>query len=150
MLRFSYRRHTLHFRQEARTSRGSMKEHICYIIQAEDPKVPFRKAHGEASPLPGLSIDARPDFEISLQQFVSLLNEGVPYELLPGLEKFPSIRFALETALAEFSHDDAKKIFESSFYEGTPIPINGLVWMDDVQSMFDAAVQKAEQGFSCI
>src|SRR6476620_9726107 len=63
-----YQKHTLHFKFEAGTSRGILTEKDSYFLKIFDEKRPHLFGLGECSPLKGLSIDDRPDFEVYLNE----------------------------------------------------------------------------------
>lgn len=148
-LHYGYVKRALQFSFEAITSRGALKAHNAYLIYVKHPSNPGATGWGEASPLKGLSIDDVPDFEDQLKGFLSYLNEGnSPHQIDMG--GFPSIRFALETAQLDLINGGRRTLFENTFSKGTPIPINGLVWMSSIENMLDQAVKKAQEGFTCI
>lgn len=146
IIRASYSRHVLEFAKPARTSRGEMQAHTVYYVRLQQGQ---RTGLGEAAPLPGLSIDAVNDLEEKLALFCTQVNEGM-HPLDADLDRFPSIRFAFESALKTLQHDDAHLLFDTDFVKGKGIPINGLVWMDTPAAMLEQAAQKMEAGFSCI
>lgn len=149
MYRASFKKHQLELKKPARTSRNELKTHDVFYIRLQrlaDAKITY----GEAAPLKGLSPDDVPDFEGRLQQFCDMVNEGLAVEEL-DLELFPSIRFAFETASLGMKHEQAFKVFDTSFYNAQqPIEINGLVWMNETETMLAEAFEKAESGFSTI
>lgn len=146
MIRASYKKHELQFIKPARTSRGEMKTHSAYYINLQEGE---NTAWGEAAPLPGLSIDAVEGFEDRVNSFCTLINEGIhPNDL--DLQKFPSIRFAIESALKELGTSRKHVLFDTDFITGKGIPINGLVWMDTKEKMLDEASHKINEGFTCI
>jgi o-succinylbenzoate synthase len=109
---------------------------------------------GECGPLPGLSRDAQPDFEDILST-VLRKTEGRQIDAadeMIGLvpEGFPSITFGLETALRDLRHGGRRIIFENNFIQGSPLPINGLIWMGDRDFMIRQIDQKVAEGFTCI
>ncbi|MBA4055127.1 MAG: o-succinylbenzoate synthase, partial [Marivirga sp.] len=156
-LQASYFKKTFQFGFEARTSRGLMKDKLSWFIKIWDRSNPRVIGLGECGPLPGLSPDLRSDFEevlarclhqISVAQetaslFAGHLNEIVPVE-------YPSIRFGLETALLDLSHGGKRIIFENSFIKGSPIPINGLIWMGQQDFIIEQIDEKISKGFRCI
>jgi o-succinylbenzoate synthase len=154
----TYTPHVFKFNFKARTSRGLMKDKTSWFIRVYDPQQPEVMGIGECGPLPGLSIDARPDYEevlagvleafnqmeyTSVDDYVEISGKLVP----PG---FPSIRFGLETAVLDYSNGGKRVIFENSFVQGEPIPINGLIWMGDMDFMMNQINQKVAEGFRCI
>lgn len=141
-----YFKHLLQFKKPARTSRGEMQTHTAWIVVLTQG---HKTAYGEASPLPGLSIDDNNEFEKQLQLCCNLINDGAPAELLP-LTDYPALRFAFESALMGIKQEESFCYSQNTFYRGTPIPINGLVWMDDAEAMLLQAYEKIEAGFDCI
>ncbi|HRJ28999.1 MAG TPA: o-succinylbenzoate synthase [Cyclobacteriaceae bacterium] len=141
-----------HFGFDARTSRGRMKDKTSWFIKLRHEDNPNVFGLGESGPLPGLSVDDRPDFEEVLSQCV----ERVPtLQSLNDIEKivppgFPSIRFGFETAWLDLHHGGVRKIYDTPFVTGAPIPINGLVWMGDLDTMLQQVSIKIAQGFRCI
>lgn len=149
MYKYSYFKHALQFNFNARTSRGEIKTHYCYIIKVSDSKDDTIFGLGEASPLIGLSIDATDNFEDSLKEIINQLNQGVPIDLL-NLQLFPSVNFALETAILDLKNGGNRVLYHNGFVLGEPIAINGLIWMDSPSSMFSQVIKKVETGFNCI
>lgn len=157
-LQVEYEKRTFAFAFDARTSRGKMADKISWFIKIFDTASPTCIGYGECGPLPGLSVDDRPDFETILQQVTIALQE---LNAAPGMnafdvaaavvpEGFPSIRFGIETALLDFLNGGKKIIYHNTFVEGRPIAINGLVWMGDRDFMMKQVHDKIEQGFTCI
>lgn len=156
-LQASVSKKVFEFNFVARTSRGRMKERTCWFIKLWDESNAALFGIGECAPLPGLSIDDKPDFEIVLNQVaenvLSLKLESP--SLLKDVGKlvpveYPSIRFGLETALLDLKNGGKRIIFNNSFLASKPIPINGLVWMGDLDLMLQQASIKIEEGFRCI
>ncbi len=146
MITASYQSHELQFKKPARTSRGEMQTHrVFYITLKKDGHT----GYGEAAPLPGLSIDPIEQLEEKLKFCCTLINDGLPVDALP-LDGFPSLRFAFEMAHHSLQYEQEYKIFNSSFFDGTPIPINGLVWMNQTDDMLQEAFNRMEDGFTCI
>jgi o-succinylbenzoate synthase len=155
-LRTSLLRKTFHFNFKARTSRGLMQDKLSWFIKLWDDSSPKTVGIGECGPLPGLSIEYRPDLEDLLKRFLNEIN-GMAFEqstyntLMARLpEEFPSIRFAFETAWLDLQHGGRRVIFDNTFCKGTPIDINGLIWMGDLDFTMRQVDQKIEAGFNCI
>ncbi|MEI7977776.1 MAG: o-succinylbenzoate synthase [Bacteroidota bacterium] len=145
---FTYRKHILQFNKPATTSRGSMQTHTVFYILKTDV-LTKNTGIGEAAPLPGLSIDFVENFETHLQFILNQLNNGFKLEDI-DLENWPSIQFAVETALADLKYGGIRKICENDFIQNIPIAINGLVWMNNADEMLAEAAQKIEAGFNCL
>jgi o-succinylbenzoate synthase len=149
-LHTEYFKQIFHFNFDARTSRGRMKEKVSWFVKIWSSEDPSCFGLGECGPLPGLSIDDRPDFEEVLKRCLQKLTDStqsVDTIVPPG---FPAIRFGIETALLDLKYGGERLIFDNSFFKGTPIPINGLVWMGDMDSMLQQVSMKIEKGFRCI
>jgi o-succinylbenzoate synthase len=144
---FAYLKRDLAFSFEAKTSRGAISTHQSFLVYAKN--LNGKIGWGEAAPLKGLSIDYLPQFEEQLSAFLQLLNEGISFKELP-LQEFPSIQFAIETALLDLENGGTQTLFPSPFLSGNPIAINGLVWMAELDHMYQEAISKAQQGYDCI
>ncbi|WP_017729832.1 o-succinylbenzoate synthase [Nafulsella turpanensis] len=152
-----YTTHTLRFKFPAGTSRGVLEEKKSFYIIISDGK---KQGIGEAGPLPGLSIDDRPDLEEKLQEVC----DKVSMEEAPASEEnalwlarnicgteWPSLCFALETALLDWLHGGRRVIFKNSFVSGEQaLPINGLIWMGEKKQMQERLEQKLSAGFQCL
>lgn len=153
-LKASYSKSTFKFNFKARTSRGLMRDKASWFIKIWHDDKPDVMGIGECGPLPGLSTDDRPDFEEVLQQVVTQIEQQSVTEwkraatLVP--EGFSSILFAVETALLDLQNGGKRVIFQNEFVGGKPIPINGLIWMGDLDFMMDQINKKIAQGFTCI
>ena len=53
-------------------------------------------------------------------------------------------------ALLDLYHGGERKVFDSPFFQGNAIPINGLIWMADTANMLYHAEKKIREGFNCI
>jgi O-succinylbenzoate synthase len=141
---------------DARTSRGPMRDKRSWFIRISDTRYPNVVGIGECGPLPGLSVDDVPHFETVLGDVLQRI-EG--QEVPPNIEewvrqivpaRYPSVTFGLETALLDLVHGGKRLLFDNDFARGVPVPINGLVWMSDVESMLRQANQLVGRGFTCI
>ncbi|WP_258105555.1 o-succinylbenzoate synthase [Marinoscillum sp. MHG1-6] len=153
-----YKDYTLDFKFEAGTSRGVMRQHRAYLLKiSANGLSPF--GYGEAAPLPRLSVDDFEELEPVLLELINNLrrcelpsNQKDVFDLVAELVSpaFPSVRFALETALLDLLHRGNQIIFPSEFLKGQSIPINGLIWMGDQDFMRTQVDKKLEAGFTCI
>ncbi|MEN8248280.1 MAG: o-succinylbenzoate synthase [Bacteroidota bacterium] len=151
--------HILEFRFQAKTSRGSLKNHKTWYLKIWDDIDPGSVGYGECAPFEGLSVDDRPDFEDKLEiEVIKIRRCNIPTsveEVNTLVEKIdiqmPSVRFGFETALRDLFYKGRRKIFDSPFYdERDPITINGLVWMGDKLLMLERLENKIARGFDCI
>lgn len=159
-LKASFKKHTLQFKFAAGTSRGTLREKNTWYIRLWDDSNQEIVGIGEAAPLVKLSIDDVPEFEDVLERVVADIdkveipkNEGEINELVQKLvsPKFPSIQFGLETAFLDLLHGGERIIFDNSFSKGeVGIPINGLVWMGDMEDMLLQLTSKIDSGYNCI
>jgi O-succinylbenzoate synthase len=162
-LQATFVKKTFQFGFKARTSRGLMRDKTSWFIKLWDDRDPLVTGLGECGPLPGLSIDARPDFEDVLRETLQTISdqqlsvEGAPETLPiphPILEAvppdFPAILFGLETAWLDLLQGGRRLLYQNKFSAGQPIPINGLIWMGDLDFMMNQINQKIAQGFTCI
>ncbi|MDA0196598.1 MAG: o-succinylbenzoate synthase [Bacteroidetes bacterium] len=158
-LKLDFQKYTLDFKFKAGTSRGILSSRDIWIIKLWDEASPQVYGLGESGPLKGLSIDDRPDLE---DQIIDLKNK-IGYHSIPqkeekdGLveilvrEEFPSLRFALETALLDLINGGKRIIFDNPFSRSeAEIPINGLVWMGDKDFMLSQIDAKIEAGYDCL
>jgi o-succinylbenzoate synthase len=155
----SYTKHVLKFSFDARTSRGALREKPAYFIKIWDEKNPDIFGIGECGPLPKLSPDDKPEFEEFLAEKVaSLGNQNIPQRTEDVYDwvsrnipvEWPSIRFGFETAWFDYFNGGKRQVFKSSFYEGKPIAINGLIWMGALETMLLQITDKVDQGYDCI
>lgn len=152
-LQANFNKRVFHFNFDARTSRGKMRDKTSWFIRVWDMQKPEVVGIGECGPLPGLSPDDRPDFEERLAEFISQVPDYGPdiiriAEYIP--HEFPSIRFGMETAMLDLVNGGRRIVYDNRFHSGTPIPINGLVWMGDMDLMLQQVSIKISQGFRCI
>jgi o-succinylbenzoate synthase len=134
----------------AGTSRGVLHDKHSWFLKLTDNERPGVTGWGECSPVWGLS----PENETGLEKKLTELSQRIEqfdFFLRTGLAEFPSIRFALETALIDFMHGGKQICFETPFTSGkTGIVINGLVWMNTPENALADARKKIESGFNCI
>jgi o-succinylbenzoate synthase len=154
-LQADYFQKTFQFKFRARTSRGLMRDKTSWFVRIWDTSDPGRVGVGECGPLPGLSVDFNTGFEDAVKQSISrwidrqstditVLDEVVP-------PRHPSLMFALETALLDFQNGGMRTIFDNGFVKGrVKIPINGLIWMGDMDFMMNQINEKIALGFRCI
>ena len=142
-LDFSIFHRELQFRFEAKTSRNSLRSKDCWIIQAFD-KESKQTGLGECSPIWGLSPESKEFLE---GEFDKLLQGKL---LSPKDTQSPALRFALEQILLDIKAP-SHVLFPSRFATGQEgIPINGLVWMNDIPTMTRQVAEKIDAGFHCI
>lgn len=138
-------RHQLLFRSPAKTSRDTLTSRDVYYIILED-HVSGISGIGECAPIWGLSTETKSIIEESLLKLESKSMNMAQFETM--ISDCSSIHFALETALLDLKHGGKKIIFPDLTM--TEIPINGLVWMNSYDQMFEEAVEKISQGYTTV
>jgi o-succinylbenzoate synthase len=132
----SWLKHSLQFRNPARTSRNTLRVHQVHYIIIKGPK---GVGVGEYAPIPGLSTEGKDDFEKLWLEWRATDFNG---DLTLWRKRSSAFAFALETAFYHYENG-----LDAPFHS---IPINGLIWMADLPTMYKNAIEKINQGFTCI
>lgn len=147
MLRAEWAPYNLDFRFTAVTSRERMKRKSTYFVRVYDTSCPEVKGLGECALFRGLSADDVPDYEAVLTaacRDIERFPESVPVA-------FSSIKFGLETAMADLRSGGVMKPYPGAWADGkSEIVINGLVWMGTRDEMHARIREKLEAGFRCV
>lgn len=154
----SIQQHSLQFKFDAGTSRGSLSEKSTWYLKLFSGNQLL--GIGEAGPLRGLSMEPLEQMEMELEKVCQQLTDLEVPKTLEEVFKiaqsicstdFPSIQFAVETSLLDAMQGGQKQIFDTPFYHGNErIPINGLIWMGTEEFMQKQIEEKLEAGFDCI
>ena len=105
---------------------------------------------GECAPLPKLSCDDLPDYDEVLRRHCGSVCARGSIDV-EAMRDVPSMLFGLETAWRQLHAGGSMALSDSPFSRGEEgIPINGLVWMGDFDTMARRLEQKLDQGFSCV
>lgn len=140
----------LHFKQPAGTSRGVYTTRKVWYLHLTSPDYPGRTGIGECAPLPALSCDDLPDYENILAGACRRLEQCGGELDADALRDYPSILFGLETALRHLL-TGSWALYDTDFSQGKAgIPINGLIWMGDFDTMLSRIEEKMAAGFRCI
>ncbi|HIP36863.1 MAG TPA: o-succinylbenzoate synthase [Crocinitomix sp.] len=151
MLKGSWEKLTLQFKQPSGTSRGVLTEKDSWLIKIWDDKNPDIYGIGEASIIKTLSPDWNLSYESKINTVCQNISEYDSIRKLETLNTYPSIQFAIETALLDLQNGGKSIIFKSGFTnQNEPILINGLIWMGTKNFMLSQIKEKIEAGFSCI
>lgn len=146
-MRLAYTPFMLHFKEPAGTSRGVLNSKQTCLIKVWDEKEPSRFGIGEAAVFEGLSKEAGSGYEYKLIETLA----NVALGRATDLTEYPSIQFGLEQAILDYTNGCRGVYFPSSFTQGNSyIPINGLVWMGDIETMLRRLESKIDAGFKCI
>lgn len=149
MMKAAWCKYELRFRFTAITSRESMNRKNTYFIKIWSSDHPATIGLGEAGLFRGLSCDDRPGYE---EKLAEVCRDIDIYAANPSLlSDWPSIRFAVETAVADLSNGGKHIIFPSDWTSGEKgISINGLIWMGDRETMHRRITAKLAEGWNCI
>jgi o-succinylbenzoate synthase len=146
MLTASYIKHTLKFLNPVGTSRGVLREKESWFIKISDSLSPDVFGIGECSLIPGLSTDRLEDFESVLKFATQNIEILRPNDL--QFRDHPSIQFGFETAMQDLNTGGKRILKASDFSTGKyGVPINGLIWMGEKNSMKKQVREKIDQGF---
>lgn len=150
--------HQLAFKFDAGTSRGTLRTKSTWFLKIYHNEQLI--GVGEAGPLIRLSIEDFKFMPFELERVVNGLKgmtlpdsreEVFKMAKLLAKSTYPSIRFAIETALLDAMNGGQRMLFNTPFFkEQEHIPINGLVWMGEKDFMEEQIQQKLKQGFNCI
>ncbi len=152
MLHTTIERRDLLFKTPATTSRGTYKTRTIRLIHLTDDDRPGVEGVGECSPLPDLSCDAMDatDFDMLIIAVCEDLCETGEIDR-EALRPYPSILFALESAMWQLRRNGTPFLSDTPFARGEAgIPINGLVWMGTFDQMMARMNEKVQTGFRCV
>lgn len=150
MLKAEIKKHTLKFINPGGTSRGILRIKKSWFVILYDDSNPDIKGIGECSIIDGLSSDDYPDYEVELQKICSQIDKNSSLTDVV-FDKFPSIRFGIETALLDLKNNANKILFPSEFTSAMDtLSINGLIWMGAPAFMRQQIETKVAEGYKCI
>ncbi|MCX2719446.1 o-succinylbenzoate synthase [Lentiprolixibacter aurantiacus] len=142
-----YIKYLLNFKVPGGTSRGILTEKETWFLLLQQGN---SVGIGECGIFRGLSYDDLPDYEEKLKWVCSNIHLGKD-QLLKELAEYPSIQFGLEQAMLSLGSENPFVLFPSDFTaDQDTIPINGLIWMGDLDFMQQQIRDKIEQGFKCL
>ncbi len=139
-----------HFKEPAGTSRGVYRTRTSRFVRLTCDDMPGIAGVGECAPLPRLSCDDVPDYDAVLRRHCDDVCARGSIDV-EALRDWPSMLFGLETAWRQLHAGGSTALSATPFARGQEgIPINGLVWMGDFDTMAARLEQKLAQGFSCV
>lgn len=141
-MRWKYEHKTLQFIKPAKTSRDTLHARDIWILQLIDSGGNV-VGEGEVAPLWGLSKETKEEVLTELSRLV--LSENCNEET----STLSSVQCAIDAALAGF-HSGQKDFPFLPKKELHAIPINGLIWMNDIESMRVEGRRKFDEGSRCI
>jgi len=135
----------LTFKQPAGTSRGTMyKKRSWFVVLEKDGIMGI----GECGLFSGLSSDDRVGYDRRLIDALSAIENNAFH--ISSLKNWPSMAMGIETAFRDLNSGGNRTIFKNDFQAGSPIAINGLVWMGNRESMLNQIEDKITAGFNCV
>jgi len=150
MLKAGYFPYIFHFKVPGGTSRGILTEKPSWILKLWDSSESEIFGLGEVSIIPGLSPEPIDKLLIELDHLVDEPSVYVNSNSRK-LANFPSLQFAIETALLDLKQGGRRILFPSEFTQGLKgIRTNGLIWMGAKEEMLLRVQEKLQQGFRCI
>ena len=141
-MRWIFSHRILKFNKPAKTSRDVLTERDSWIIQLVDSDG-IVLGEGEVAPLWGLSKETKEEVLFELDRITKIENS------IEVSSSVSSVQCAIDAALAGFHSKQIDFPFLTK-NELNPIPINGLIWMNDVESMLTEARRKFDEGSRCI
>ena len=146
MKKANYFQHLLQFKRPGGTSRGILHTKETFILEITERN---KKGIGECAIFRGLSSDDVPHYEEQLQWLCDHINDDEAL-IKENLLEFPSLWFGYEQAIRNLTFG-SDIYFENDFTKGnSPIKINGLIWMGNVDFMREQIEEKLNLNFDCI
>lgn len=150
MIHATWKELTLTPRFPLGTSKGVISERTVWYLIAWHADRPQVRGIGEAALFPGHSKEFPADVRTKL---LELCADTTNWEqrLRGDLVQVPSVRFAVEQCLRDLQVSGSKVLFPSEFTLGRQgIPINGLVWMGDKDTMRERIKAQIDGGNRCV
>lgn len=141
--------HRMPFRRPGTTSRGTLTQRTAFFLSLSHPD--FEKAGlGEASPLPGLSLDTWTESGNFPLGFLEAWEASDLETVNRHLDCQPALKMGVEMAVLNLIAQQEHHWFPSPFQSGEGILINGLVWMGGIQDMEKQAESLLNEGFKAL
>ena len=141
-MRWIFSHRILQFNKPAKTSRDVLFTRDSWILQLVDSEASIL-GEGEVAPLWGLSKETKEEVLSELDRITKIENS------IEVSSSVSSVQCAIGAALAGFHSKQIDFPFLPK-NELNAISINGLIWMDDVESMLTEARRKFKEGSRCI
>jgi o-succinylbenzoate synthase len=141
-MRWIFSHRILQFNKPAKTSRDVLKERDSWMLQLVDSDG-IVLGEGEVAPLWGLSKETKEEVLSELDRITNIEHSTEVSSYVS------SVQCAIDAALAGFYSKQIDFPFLSK-NELSAIPINGLIWMDDIEAMRIEARRKFDEGSRCI
>ena len=148
-LKLHWKKYLLRFHESRGTSRGILTEKPTWYLYTLDVSTKSLLAVSECSPIPKLSIDDLDSLESALKNLCEHFNASGDFPAI-DYPAYPCIQFGIESQKQQLAstlgHPEVSEF--SSGKKG--ILINGLIWMDTIDSMISQIKAKLESGFHCL
>ena len=132
------------------TSKGVINVRTVWYLIAWDTDRPQVRGIGEAALFPGHSKEFPADVRTKLLELCADTSNW-EQRLHDDLVHVPSVRFAVDQCLRDLQVSGSKVLFPSEFTLGRAgIPINGLVWMGDKNTMRERFKAQIDGGNRCM
>jgi o-succinylbenzoate synthase len=141
-MRWIFSHRILQFNKPAKTSRDVLFTRDSWILQLVDSDASVL-GEGEVAPLWGLSKETKEEVLSELDRITKIENS------IEVSSSVSSVQCAIDAALAGFHSKQIDFPFLPK-NELNAISINGLIWMDDVESMLTEGRRKFKEGSRCI
>ena len=144
-----WKKHCLKFYKPSGTSRGILTEKPTWYLYTRERSSKALLTVSECSPIPGLSIDNLDTIEDVLENICNTYNTSGKFPAI-DFPAYPCIQFGIESHERQRSGKPGEPTI-SEFHSGKKgIRINGLIWMDTIESMLIQIKAKLESGFRCL
>lgn len=151
MLKARFTPYTLSFAFVAHTSRETFRTKQTYLIEIVDTENPDVAGRGEVAVFPSLQ-PSFTNFENFEAELAEVCDDIVDYAAGRPLPLNSAIRFGVETALGDIRNGGKGHPFgfDALCAISNGVPINGLVWMNDAETMARQINEKLDEGFRCL
>lgn len=146
----AYAPYSLIFKEPATTSRATMTAKETFFVKIWHSGRPEEFGIGECAVFRGLGDDDTPDYDRRLADICRHINRTGHTPAISGIDS-SSMRFGLETALADLAEGACRRPWPGPWPEGNAeIAINGLIWMGSRDEMLRRIDAKLKTGFRCM
>lgn len=139
--------YNLSFYKPARTSRDVLNQRSIFFVKVYYKSRPQIFGFGECAPIYGLNPEREPEVPAMLKEALNTIAVGKVFDPKSIIQ--PAIRFAIETAIHDLLQGGHRILF-NQINKNAHFPINGLVWMNQFDTMLQEAFQKVESGYKVI
>lgn len=139
--------YNLSFCKPARTSRDVLYSRSIFFVKVYYKSNPEIFGIGECAPIYDLNPEKENEVPSLLIAALNVVSESKVFS--PKTVAQPAIRFAIETAIHDLMQGGNRILF-NQLNKNAHFPINGLVWMNQFDTMLHEAMQKVESGYKVI